>query len=105
MSQRGTGINQCLCSKCHASESEVSLCLQHAIDYFWRLCHSSGVSISIVGVIIVLHTLNLLLIKFMGYGTESEQTLGIQLSFYLAMFFNASNLVMLLNANTTDNLL
>jgi len=47
----------------------------------------------------------MLLIKYIGHGTESEQTLGIQISIFLAQFFNTSILIILMNANTVDSIL
>lgn len=61
---------------------------------------SKIVSFSIVAVNFVLRTINILLIKYIGYNTESKQTTAIKTSIFVTQFFNTAILLLLANANT-----
>jgi len=58
------------------------------------------VSISIVVINIVLRTLMLSLLTWIGFHTESEQTSAIMTSIFVVQFFNTAILLILTNANT-----
>jgi hypothetical protein len=100
MNNQGTGLYQCFCKNYPGSKSEVPFCDQYTVDYYWGLGLSQVVSFSVVIVNFILKTANILLIKFIGYNTESDQTMGIKYSIFVAQFFNTAILILLINANT-----
>jgi len=69
-------------------------------DFFGGKALSYVVSVSIVVINIILRTIMLTLIKWIGYHTESEQTGAIMTSIFVAQFFNTAILLLLTNANT-----
>lgn len=69
-------------------------------DLFGGAALSKVVSISIVVINIILRTIMLSLIKWIGYHTESEQTGAIMTSIFVVQFFNTAILLILTNANT-----
>jgi len=60
------------------------------------------VAFSIVGINFVLRLIMMVLIKYIGYHTESEQTKNIKSSIFIVQFFNTAILLLLTNANTSD---
>ena len=55
---------------------------------------------AIVLINFALKTINMGLIRYIGYYTESEQTLVIKTSIFVSQFFNTAILLVLTNANT-----
>jgi len=70
-------------------------------DFFGGKALSQVVSISIVVINIILRTIMLSLIKWIGYHTESDQTGAIMTSIFIVQFFNTAILLLLTNANTS----
>jgi len=66
---------------------------------------SQIVSNSIVIINFVLRTINMHLIAYIGYYTESEQTKVVKLAVFLSQFFNTGILLLLTNANTQETFL
>lgn len=60
------------------------------------------VAMSIVVINIILKMIMLVLVKWIGYHTESEQTSQIMSSIFITQFFNTGILLILTNANTAD---
>mmetsp|Transcript_45340 Transcript_45340/g.33118 ORF Transcript_45340/g.33118 Transcript_45340/m.33118 type:complete len:89 (-) Transcript_45340:103-369(-) len=61
---------------------------------------SQIVSNSIVVINFVLRSINMGLIGYIGYYTESEQTKVVKQAVFLTQFFNTGVLLLLTNANT-----
>ena len=61
---------------------------------------SKIVSFSIVIVNFVLRTVNMILIKYIGHHTESQQTTAIMTSIFVSSLLNTAILLLLANANT-----
>ena len=66
----GTGVYQCFCKEKTASEEE-DLCFDYRIDQQIDLQIGLVVSFSIIAINIVLKAVNIILIRFIGYYTES----------------------------------
>ena len=87
----GTGVYQCYCT---ALEKEIGTsavfktpCKMYVEDFFGGKALSQVVSISIVVINLVLRAIMLVLIKWIGYHTESEQTASIMTSIFIVQFF------------------
>lgn len=101
LKQQGTGIYQCFCSNYPGSFSQVPFCDQFQKDKYLGLGLSQLVSFAIVIINFVLRSVNILLIKYIGYNTESKQTTVIKTSIFVTQFFNTAILLLLVNANTS----
>lgn len=103
----GTGVYQCYCSALQKEIGTVAIldnatCRMFTQDFFGGKALSQVVSISIVVINLILRTLMLYLIKWIGHHTESEQTAAIMSSIFIVQFFNTAILLILTNANTAD---
>ena len=49
---------------------------------------------------VLIKTVNMKLVKYIGYHTATEQTMAIMGSIFVAQFFNTGILILLTNANT-----
>lgn len=78
-----------------------SLCHDFAVDMKGGYAISESVSVAITIVNTIIRSINILLIKFIGYHTESEQITVIMLSIFVATFFNTAILLLLAEANFT----
>jgi hypothetical protein len=67
----GTGVYQCFCKEKTGSEEEADLCFDYRIDQQIDLEIGLVVSFSIIAINIVLKAVNIILIRFIGYYTES----------------------------------
>lgn len=84
MNNMGTGIYQCFCKNYPGDSEDVPFCDDYRRDFFIGLGLSQVVSFSIIFVNIILKTVNMLLIKYIGHNTESDQTQAIKLSIFVA---------------------
>jgi hypothetical protein len=100
LSFKGTGIYQCFCSKYPGKDSDVSFCDNYNKDQLVGMGLSKIVSFSIVIVNFVLRTVNMILIKYIGHHTESQQTTAIMTSIFVSSLLNTAILLLLANANT-----
>jgi len=62
---------------------------------------SELVSVAVTVVNTIIRTINIILIKFVGYHTESEEITAIMLSIFVATFFNTAILLLLADADLT----
>lgn len=103
----GTGVYQCYCQGRKAEEGTFALngdktCGSYFDDFMGGQALSQVVSISIIVINIILKIIMLILIKWIGYHTESGQTSAIMSSIFIVQFFNTAILLILTNANTKD---
>lgn len=61
------------------------------------------VSLAVSVINIVLRTINMVLISFIGYHTESNQTKAIMTSIFISSFFNTAILLLITNSNTQQS--
>lgn len=98
MNYKGTGLYQCYCSK--YKDVEAPFCQDYTYDIIVGFGLSNVVSIGITVVNMVIRIINIGLITFIGYYTESEQTKAVKTSVFISQFFNTAILLLLTNANT-----
>lgn len=86
----GTGFYQCYCESrlkkvgtIDIFANENDLCYTYVWDGYGGKALSLIVSMSIVVINIILRTIMMTLIKFIGYHTESEQTKNIKTSIFV----------------------
>lgn len=66
------------------------------------LIFTNGIMVLIIGINIVLRTITVILITWIGYDTYSEQMTRIINGVFIVLFFNTGILLLLVNANLTD---
>lgn len=84
---KGTGMYQCYCQewkKQYKNFDGAKFCDDYSKDQLIGLGLSKVVSVAIVVINFVLRTLNMGLISFIGYYTESQQTLVIKSSIFIS---------------------
>jgi len=79
-----------------------TVCDEWLTDKFSSLAYSKIVSVSINIVNFVLRTLLILLVKFIGEDTKSEQTRSVKVAVFVCQFFNTAVLLLLFNANMSE---
>ena len=74
-------------------------------DYQWDMqggyAISESVSVAVTVVNTIIRTINIILIKFVGYHTESSEITAIMISIFVATFFNTAILLLLADADLT----
>lgn len=105
----GTGVYQCFCKLKSIQLGAVQfynykepLCTTFLNDFVGGQALAQFVSVSIIIINIILKMIMLVLVKWIGYHTESEQTSAIMYSIFVTQFFNTGILLILTNANTID---
>jgi hypothetical protein len=76
------------------------ICKDFTVDKYKALALSQVVTFGIVVINIVIRTINIMLIKKIGYYTESKEARIIMVSIFVSQFFNTAILLLLANANT-----
>jgi hypothetical protein len=81
---------------------KAKVCDQWLTDKFSTLLYTKIVSISINVINFVLRTFLILLVKFIGEDTKSEQTRSVKVAVFITQFFNTAILLLLFNANMSE---
>ena len=106
LSFQGTGIYQCYC-RTHSSLGDFAdsskLCHNYQLDMKGGYSISELVSVAVTVVNTIIRTINIILIKFIGYHTESSEITAIMVSIFVATFFNTAILLLLADADLTQN--
>jgi hypothetical protein len=84
-----------------AQSAEV--CDEWLTDKLTGLAYSKVVAVSISVVNTILRTILILLVKFIGEDTKSEQTRSVKVAVFITQFFNTAILLLLFNANMSEN--
>ncbi len=100
MDGKGTGIYYCFCKNYDGNLDKPDYCDDYTYDYLIALALGKVVSFAIVIINTILRTIVMMLIKYIGFYTESEQTLNIKSSIFVTQFFNTAILLLLTGANT-----
>ena len=77
-------------------------CDEWLTDKFTGLAYSKVVAVSISVVNTILRTILILLVKFIGEDTKSEQTRSVKVAVFITQFFNTAILLLLFNANMSE---
>lgn len=80
-----------------------ALCHDYQVDMKGGYGISESVSVAVTVVNTIIRTINIILIKFIGYHTESEEITVIMISIFVATFFNTGILLLLADADLTQN--
>ena len=102
---QGTGIYQCYCKQHATFWSSDDLCDSWQRSFQKGTALSSAVSYGIVVFNIIIREVNIILIKTVGYHTESGQTSSIFIAIFVATFLNTGLLILLTGANTEQTFL
>jgi len=82
------------------SLSDGDTCFMYSRQLLGGSALSNCVSYAIIIFNMVIREVNIVLIKIIGYHTESQELKTIMFSIFLATFFNTAILLLLTNANT-----
>ena len=80
-SEKGTGLYQCFCQK---NPNSNDICSDFTYDKYKALALSQVVTFGIVAVNFIIRTINIILIKTIGYYTESKEAKVIMISIFIA---------------------
>jgi len=105
----GAGYYQCFCTK-HAGAKELSdnkvkkekrqlLCGRFQADKTFGLALTNAVTVLVAVINIVIRTLNISLVDFIGYDTDSQRVSLVMLSVFWAQFVNTGIILLMTNAN------
>ena len=105
---QGTGIYLCYC-KGQASSTDIfssgGLCESYSTATLKGVSLTTAVSYGIVIFNIVIREVNVVLIKLIGYHSESAQTSAVFVAIFVATFLNTGLLILLTGANTQSTFL
>lgn len=99
---QGTGIYQCYCKEFSALgdfANDKTFCHEYSLDQNGGYAISESVSVAITVVNTIIRTANIILIKKVGYHTESSEITSIMISIFVATFFNTAILLLLADAD------
>jgi hypothetical protein len=80
-----------------------ALCHNYQLDMQGGYAISESVSVAVTVVNTIIRTINIILIKFIGYHTESSEITAIMISIFVATFFNTAILLLLADADLSQN--
>ena len=103
------GYVQCFCDD-RALEGDLpdkkydgeKVCQAYIESLFPTLLFTNGISYAIIAINIILRTITVKLITWIGYDTYSEQMTRIINGVFIVLFFNTGILLLLVNANLSD---
>lgn len=95
-------VTQYSLSSYNGSDTTIELCYKYSFGMLWANSLSYIVSYSIVGINYVLRVFIIILIKRIGYDTESGQTQIITDGVFVTQYFNTGILLLICNANLAE---
>ena len=84
-------------------EPEVEICRDYFSDALWSKALGSSVALVIVVVNLILKSVIILLVNWVGQDTWSKQLSSITNGVFVAQFFNTGILLLLVNANLSEH--
>lgn len=81
---------------------EFAICYDYSLDYYVSLTLGSSISVVIVVVNMIIRTINIDLIKYVGEDTHSAQLKSIANGVFVALFFNTGFIMLMVYANLTE---
>lgn len=87
------------------TEGKNDTCYQYIVDLSGGYLLTEFLSVGITVVNMIIRDISIVLIEFIGYHTETEQTAAIMSLITVATFFNTAILMLLTNANTEGTML
>ncbi len=110
LAEQGTGIYQCYCAKTVGYVSLLSaggdsLCSDYVDDEAGGYLLTEIITVLITVVNMIIRDVCIVLIKMIGFHTETVETAAIMTLITVATFFNTAILLLLTNANTKDTIL
>lgn len=76
-----------------------SLCHNYKSDKYYGLILNNFVTVMVAVINIIIRTINMKLIDFIGYSTDSKRVSLIMVSVFIAQMINTGVIVILTNAN------
>jgi len=95
-------VTQYSLSAYNGSDTTIELCYTYSFGMLWANTLSYIVSYSIVGINYVLRVFIIILIKRIGYDTESGETQIITDGVFVTQYFNTGILLLVCNANLAE---
>jgi len=84
------------------TDDEIPLCTDYTNSKWYLLIFGNGISFVIVAINIVLKTIMIKLITWIGYDTHSEQLTTITNGIFTSLFVNTGLVILLVNANFNE---
>ena len=81
---------------------EEKVCQAYIDSLFPTLIFTNGIMVLIIAINVILRTITVMLITWIGYDTYSEQMTRIINGVFIVLFFNTGILLLLVNANLSD---
>ena len=103
----GTGVYQCYCKKNWQYEiffDQTNFCYDYSGIYFIK-AFSIVATLIISSLNVIIRTINILLVRYIGYSYESQFNRTIMMTNFLAQFFITGILIVLCDANFENNFL
>lgn len=106
---RGSGYYQCYCKTyttikdiAHSENYKKELCYNYHYDIYIGFLLTQSVTILVTLTNIIIRTINIQLISFIGYQTKSEQVSMVMRSIFVDTLINTGIIVLMTNANFQD---
>lgn len=107
--EQGVGIYQCYCMEMGTDDliayGKEALCYDFDKDYAHGFIVNNVVTVGITLVNMIIRDVSIVMINYIGFHTETEQTAAIMSLITVATFFNTAILMLLANANTEGTVL